>query len=292
MQDDNAGERPSPRVRRTTALLLVVGTLAVAVGGAILTEESGQLNLWIEQLAGRSRGGVRDVGSVVPLGFAFVAGMVTAFNPCGFPLLPAYLGFFLSDERGDGGTALRRLGRSVVVGTTVTVAFMLLFAAVGFAIAAGAGAIVDAIPWVALGLGALLVMVGGYLLAGGSLYSSVPEQLGARVGGGRGMSGYFLFGLAYGLASLSCTLPIFLAVLATAVTGTITAQLGAVLLFGLGMGLVIMVLTIATGLFRTAVAAHMSAVVRQVNWIGVAALFIAGAYLVYYWLTIGGLLAS
>jgi cytochrome c biogenesis protein CcdA len=33
------------------------------------------------------------------LGYAFALGFVAAINPCGFPLLPAYLTFFAEGER-------------------------------------------------------------------------------------------------------------------------------------------------------------------------------------------------
>ncbi|MGH9112549.1 MAG: cytochrome c biogenesis protein CcdA, partial [Acidimicrobiales bacterium] len=33
-----------------------------------------------------------------PVGFAFAAGMVAAFNPCGFAMLPAYLSWFLGQS--------------------------------------------------------------------------------------------------------------------------------------------------------------------------------------------------
>jgi cytochrome c-type biogenesis protein len=285
---------PTAGRKATIAALLVVGTLAVAVVGAILTSDAaGQLNIWIEQFTGSGQRGLGDLGTLLPLGFAFAAGMVSAFNPCGFPMLPTYIALFLSEDDAGGRTRTTvRLARSVTVGATVTVAFVLLFAVIGFTIAAGAGAFVNVIPWVALGLGVILVAVGGYRVAGGTLYSALPERLGAKVGPGNGgISGYFLFGLAYGLASLSCTLPIFLAVLGTTLTGTsLASSLGAVLLYGLGMGTVIMTLTVTAGLFKSAVAARMRGLVRYVDKIGTGALFVAGAYVVYYWLTIGGLI--
>lgn len=287
-----AGAESTPRRKRTIAALLVVGTLAVAVVGAILTSGGGQLNIWFEQFVGQTGTRVGGVGDLLPLGFAFGAGLVAAFNPCGFPMLPTYLALFMSEDAGDGrARTTARLVRSLAVGATVTLAVVLVIGVIGFTIAAGANAVVGAIPWVALGLGVVLVAVGGYQVAGGSLYSAVPERLGARVGAsgrGRGVSGYFLFGLAYGLASLSCTLPIFLVVLGVSVTGTsLVGSLGAVLLYGLGMGSVIMILTIAIGLLRTAISARLRGIVRYVDKIGTIALFVAGGYIVYFWLTFG-----
>lgn len=281
--------------RRVLALLAVVGALGVAIGGAIATNEAvGGVNLFVEQLSSRFSETLGDVGLLLPLGFAFAAGMVSSMNPCGFPLLPAYLGLFLgeSDEE-EGAGAARRLLRALVVGATVSSGFVLLFAAVGLVIGLGARALVDWLPWIALALGVSLVAAGGYQLAGGTLYSALPERIGARVGGGeRGAVAYFLFGLSYGLASLSCTLPIFLVVVGSSITtASVWSSLGSLVLYGLGMASVIIALTVATGLFKSALAVRMRRVLPYVGSIGTIALFVAGAYIVYYWLTVGGLLA-
>jgi cytochrome c biogenesis protein CcdA len=287
-----AAQRPDARSGRrpAIALLAIVATLTVAVAGAVLTSGAGWLNVMVDRVAGESGG---FVGGLLPLGFAFGAGMASAFNPCGFPLLPTYLGLLLAEgdpEARPGAAA--RLARALAVGGTVTVGFVLLFTAVGVTIGVGARVLVDWLPWIALGLGVALVAAGGYRLAGGSIYSALPDRLAARVGvGRRGVWGYGLFGLAYGLASLSCTLPIFLAVVGAAITtATAWSALGALVLYALGMGLVIITLTIAAGLFKAALAVRMRRIARSVNTIGTIALLAAGAYIVYYWLTIGGLL--
>mgnify|MGYP001611737333 FL=1 len=46
----------------------------------------------LSQLASAWLGRVADF---LPLGYAFGAGMVSTVNPCGFAMLPAYLGLFL-----------------------------------------------------------------------------------------------------------------------------------------------------------------------------------------------------
>ncbi|HEX6232220.1 MAG TPA: cytochrome c biogenesis protein CcdA [Jiangellaceae bacterium] len=287
--------RGSIRRRRIVALTAVVVTLLVAVGGALLTEDSvGGLNVAVERVSSWFGNTIDDLGSVVPLGFAFAAGTVSAFNPCGFPLLPTYLGLFLAEGSGSSATPVRRLGRSLAVGGTVTAGFVLLFAAAGLIFVLGTNALISWLPWLALSLGVVLVFAGGYLVAGGSVYTSLPERLGARIGlGRRGLPAYFLFGLTYGLASLSCTLPIFLAVIGTTLAGaTATSSLGALVLYGIGMGLVITTLTVAMALFQSALTARLRGLLRYVGTIGTVALFLAGGYLVYYWLTIGGLLAG
>jgi cytochrome c biogenesis protein CcdA len=93
------------------------------------------------------------------------------------------------------------------------------------------------------------------------------------------------------MASLSCTLPIFLAVLGGSLaTASLGGTLAQMVLYGLGMGLVISLLTLAVALFRESMQRWLKGAMRWVDPLGTVFLFMAGMYIVYYWLTIGGLL--
>jgi hypothetical protein len=46
------------------------------------------------------------LGTNVPLGYAFVAGMVASVNPCGGVLLPADLGLYLGDDKSAVGAGV------------------------------------------------------------------------------------------------------------------------------------------------------------------------------------------
>jgi cytochrome c-type biogenesis protein len=134
------------------------------------------------------------------------------------------------------------------------------------------------------------------MLAGGTLYASLGERVGDRFGAGAsqgGVRGYFAYGLAYGTASLSCTLPVFLAVVGSALTAT--GFLGAAaqfVLYAAGMGLVITVLTLGVAFFKHVALSRVRTLSRYVEPVSALLLLVAGAYIVYYWLTIGGLLRT
>ena len=90
--------------------------------------------------------------------------------------------------------------------------------------------------------------------------------------------------------SLSCTLPIFLTVVGSALTvrGFVPAVAG-FLLYGLGMALVLAVLTVSAAFFKSAFA-PARALTRWVEPASALLLLLTGGYVVYYWLTLGGLL--
>ena len=285
---------------RTLVLPLSVlfGVLAVAIVGALLTgtEISGVTGS-VESLSSSSGNFLTRASTLFPLGFAFSAGMVSSVNPCGFAMLPAYLGLYLGDDAGEESRAgvPERLRRAVLVGSTVTAGFVVMFGIVGLPIGLGARGLVDIFPWVGMAIGLLLAGAGAWLVGGGNLYNRFAEQLSTRMGDAskRGVKGYFAFGLGYGTASLSCTLPIFLAMVGSSFTGaTFLNSVLQFLLYGLGMGSVILVLTLSMAVFRSAMAGALRKAMPYVQRISAAMLLLAGAFIVYYWLTIGGLLDS
>jgi len=250
----------------------------------------------VEVSAGRAATGLDGVAAWLPFGYAFGAGMVAAVNPCGFALLPTYLGLYLGDAEvagGRGGTAVR-LRRALGISAALTASFVGLFGVAALLVGVAATALAGALPWLGLAVGGGLVLAGGRLLAGVSLSTSYGGRLAGTLGGAArvaGYRGYLAYGLAYGLASLGCTLPIFLAVLGTALTAAdLWGAIGQVLLYALGMGSVLTALTLAAALVKVAPFAGMRRSLRYVEPASAVLLLLAGAYIIYYWLTAGGLL--
>lgn len=245
----------------------------------------------LSQLASTWLGRVADF---LPLGYAFGAGMVAAVNPCGFAMLPAYLGLYLGrdEERFAQASALQRFAQALTVAAAVSAGFVVLFGVTGLVIGAGGYFVVSAFPWIGLSIGVLLVALGLWLLAGRTLSTGLTEQVAAHLSapGQKGIRGFFVFGIAYGTASLSCTLPIFLGVVgsAIAVQGYLSGVTQLVS-YALGMGLVVVVLTLALALFKGAVVGLLRQTLPYFQFLSAALSILAGVYIVYYWLTAGQL---
>ncbi len=278
-------------------LLAALTALCVAVGAAVLTDgrDSG-LGRSVEMLSAASGNALSNVAALLPLGYAFGAGMVAAVNPCGFALLPAYLGRYLGDSGGNHASVRRRLIRALSVSGMITAGFVLLFGVAGLALVVATTAVVRAMPWLGLLMGVLLIIEGGRSLSGSHIATNLGNRFAAHFGPGaqqRNYQGYFAYGLAYGAASLSCTLPIFLSVVgSTLVVGSLPARIGQFMLYALGMGFVISLLTLSTAVFKLAVLRQVRVFGRYVQAVSTVLLLLAGTYIVYYWLTIGGLLAA
>lgn len=290
----------SPGVMRGILLPVAAAAiaLAIAVIGALIVRGDGGIdgiNFFVESLSGGAARQLGGLGVIAPLGFAFGAGLAAAFNPCGFAMLPAYMGLYLGvDDRTDGASFLARIGKSLLIGGSVTLGFILLFAAAGAVIGLGArSAVGSVLPWLGLGIGALLTLVGAWLLGGGKLYTALAQQAATKFGnpGQANVRGYFLFGLSYGMASLSCTLPIFLTVIgASFAAASVWAAFAQFILYALGMGAVIITLTLGMALFKGAMVGGMRKVMPYMQPVGAWLMLVAGTYIVFYWLTIGNAL--
>ena len=289
----------SPGFARTVILPIAAATiaLAIAVIGALIVRGESDIdgiNFFVESLSGGAARQLGGLSVIAPLGFAFGAGLAAAFNPCGFAMLPAYMGLYLGVGDEDNPSFIAHIGKALLIGGSVTVGFILLFAAAGAVIGLGARSVVGSVlPWIGLGVGILLTIAGAWLLGGGKLYTALAQQMAEKFGnpGQANIRGYFIFGLAYGLASLSCTLPIFLAVVGSSfAAASIWTAFAQFILYAVGMGTVIITLTLGMALFKGAMVGGMRKVMPYIQPVGTWLMLIAGTYIVFYWLTIGNVL--
>jgi cytochrome c biogenesis protein CcdA len=232
-------------------------------------------------------------GQRVPLGYAFAAGMIASVNPCGFALLPAYLGLYLGQTAG-GQPSRGGVARALWISLTVAGAFVLLFGIVGLITRIAALALAGLFSWFGLAVGVALVVTAALLLTGGRVEFGAAGRLADRLGPAAGRSsigGYAAFGMAYGVASLGCTLPLFVGLVGTAfgVKGFLPGM-GQFLLFALGMGFVLSVVTVTAAVFSLGALRRIPRVGPYMARVGAALMLLAGAYLVFYWPTAGGLL--
>ena len=289
----------SPGFARTVILPIAAATvaLAIAVIGALIVRGESDIdgiNFFVESLSGGAARQLGELRVIALLGFAFSAGLAAAFNPCGFAMLPAYMGLYLGVGDENDTSFAAHIGKALLIGGSVTVGFILLFAAAGAVIGLGARSVVGSVlPWIGLGVGILLTIAGAWLLGGGKLYTALAQQMAEKFGnpGQANIRGYFIFGLAYGLASLSCTLPIFLAVVGSSfAAASIWTAFAQFILYAVGMGTVIITLTLGMALFKGAMVGGMRKVMPYIQPVGTWLMLIAGTYIVFYWLTIGNVL--
>jgi cytochrome c-type biogenesis protein len=238
------------------------------------------------------RGGIEaavaNLARLLPVGYAFAAGMVASANPCGVLMLPSYAFYQLKGEGGRTSVAHRAL-KGLLIASVVTAGFILIFAAAGGIITAGGRWLINVFPYAGLVIGVGMTGLGVWLLA--------TKQTLGLLGGKRvtverehSLWNVFLFGIAYAVGSLSCTLPIFLVVVGSSLGSEgWLFSFGQFLGYALGMGAIIFIVTIGAALFRRAMARWLRLVTPYIHRLSTMFLIGAGVYLIYYWVFQAGL---
>lgn len=218
----------------------------------------------------------------ISFAFAFAAGLVATLNPCGFAMLPAYLSYFMGAEEDTPVSGSATVARGLTTGAVVSAGFLVVFGVAGTLVTVGFRSVIDYVPWVALVIGIALAALGAAMLfLGFELNVTLPHL--ERGGTSRRYRSMFLFGISYAVASLSCALPVFLAVVGVAqATPTFLAGLVTFIVYGLGMSMLLVVLTLALALTKTLVH-HMRSVLPYISRASGAVLLISGVYITFYW---------
>lgn len=217
--------------------------------------------------------------------FAFGIGMVALINPCGFGLLPAYLGVFLGQEDNSKSRWIS-LNRAQVVGLAMTLGMLLVFGFFGLVLGSAFATVAPVLPYFNIALGFGLIALGIAMLRGYQLTLKIPKlQKGGTSGSFASM---FLFGMSYATASLTCTLSLFLVAVNSSNVGSAAGEasffsgFGSLVSYGLGMGLLATMITLALALGKSSLVGSLKSLLPKVNFVSAILLIIVGPYSIQY----------
>lgn len=219
--------------------------------------------------------------------FAFGAGVVATVNPCGFAMLPSFLAFYLGDSEGAAAERglLSRAMSGFAVGLVLSAAFASVFVLSGVVVSIGIRELLDVVPWVAAGIGVVLLALGVAMLAGRHIGLTAAGRVRVDRGGTHGYRRVAAFGVGYALASLSCTLAIFLIVVGQASAVGDPLGIAAVFAaFAAGAATVLVAVCLSAAVARGALVRTLRRALPVVNRLAGGLLALTGAYLLVYWL--------
>lgn len=214
------------------------------------------------------------------LGFALAAGLIAALNPCGFAMLPGYLGLVIAgggEDRSLPATLMRAAGATVVM----SAGFVTVFGIFGLVISPLIATAQKYLPFVTVVIGVLLIALAVWLLAGKEMTAIMPRLSGgapsARLGS------MFAYGVAYAVASLSCTVAPFLVVITTSFRqGSALTGVLAFVTYAAGMTLTVGVAAIAVAFAGASAAGTLRRILPHIGRIAGAVVLPTGLYVTYY----------
>ena len=218
------------------------------------------------------------------MGLSFLRGMVAAVNPCGFVLLPTYLMYFLGLEGVRPGTQRASVRRALFVSAAVSAGFMSVFVVAGLVSYHFTNWINQNAKYATVAIGVGLLVLGVSMLFGFKLPVAMPTvDAGGR---DRGVSSMFFYGIAYAVASIGCTIGLFISTLFSTRRDGVAAGVLNVVAYGAGMALLVTALTVTLAVANTSLLRVLRGGMRHVQTIAAVFVILSGAYLVYYFVVV------
>ncbi|RAQ94066.1 cytochrome c biogenesis CcdA family protein [Thermogemmatispora tikiterensis] len=239
----------------------------------------------------------------VALSLAFGAGLLSPLNPCGFALLPALVASLVSRQavqssRRGASAMMQAVLQGGLLGLPLTAGYLVSFLLAGMGLALGGRLLLRLFPWLALLVGAVLMLLGSWsLLSGRALELPGLGRLATHLtlhstsdrSGRRGVLRVaWFFGLGYGLASLGCAFPIFLLMVGAALTRGSLAEAALVLAsYAAGMALLLGGVTLTATVLGDVVRTLLRPLSRWLPPISALLLIGVGLWIIWYWLRAG-----
>ena len=219
----------------------------------------------------------------VDLAFPLAAGLIAAFNPCGFAMLPAYLAYFLGHELKSPPDGYQGFLNGVKVSVTLSAGFVFVFALVGILTntVISENSIEERAGYITLPIGIILILLGLAMIRGYQPNIKIPSLHIKNFN--RQLPSIFLFGVSYAIVSIGCSAPIFFITVGSSFSrdGVING-VAVFITYALGMSIVVTFLTISLALTRTMIAKNMRRVLPYLSPISGLLLTGAGFFLASY----------
>jgi cytochrome c biogenesis protein CcdA len=212
--------------------------------------------------------------------FSFLQGLVAFFAPCAVALLPGYIISFISREASGDPSRNEKLYRGLKLASLSILGILAIYSIAGVLIIVASQLLKAYMKWITIGMGSLLILLGGLLIAGKSIAFSVDMN---RKSDRSETGEAFFFGVAYAIGALGCLFPLFL-VVATQAMAAPSALLGGSYIFAYFFGISLMMVTaiLLSTFARDFFMKYLRKILPYMEKITGVLLILAGAYVIYY----------
>lgn len=224
-----------------------------------------------------------DSALLATVTLAFSAGVATFFAPCAYPLLPGYVGYYVSvatddddDDEEDTEVDLPVTG-AIFRGLAAALGMLIVFALVAVITFTVGQSLIRNITFLEPVIGVFLVILGVVTVAGYAPEFSVrlPERR-------ANIAGFAGFGAIYAIAATGCTAPIFLALIAQSLTFSTMGASAVIFAYAIGMALLMLFITVLIAVGYDAVSGAVSRHIESITIAGGVIMILAGLGQIYY----------
>jgi len=202
--------------------------------------------------------------------FTFTAGVFVLFSPCAFPMFPGYISLLIGM---DASTK-----KAVEGGTICALGLLALFTTIGLVVSVIGGLAYSFVPYLELLVGSFMIIMGVSMIFEIGMPVPIPS---IRIHQQNRLLGIFLYGVAYGLATIGCSAPIFFSILMYTVTlGEPFQILLTFVSYASGMAIPLVAVTIIVAKSRDFLVKKFVRAASLLHRIGGVVLTLLGIYLV------------
>ena len=214
---------------------------------------------------------------IVSIMYPFTAGVLVLLSPCGYALIPGYISYHLGSEVS--------VSRALQGGLISTIGLVAVFSILGLGSFLISGLIKPYLTLLTVFSAVVVIILGGLILSGFSFPSTF-----LRLGGSskRGMTGFFVFGIAYGLGAAGCTAPVFFSVILIGMLdGGVFGGFLTFTLYALGVGIPLIITSILVATAKRPLISKISGLTPKLFRFSGVVMILVGIYLIYTYMTSG-----
>ncbi len=217
---------------------------------------------------------------VVFISFSFFQGVLAFFAPCAVALLPGYLSSFINrDNNADNKTK-----RAIFIALMSILGFVTIYAIAGIGILTFSSLLKAYMPWIAIGMGILVILLGLLMLLGKNV--ALSFHLNIKSGGNEKKEAY-LFGISYGIGALGCLFPLFLVVATSSISAPSAAEgVSYILVYVAGMSIFMLLFSLLAVHAKSFLQTKLRIIMPHINSISAILMILAGAYIIHYQLAL------
>lgn len=216
---------------------------------------------------------------------SIIFGTAAFFSPCSFTVLPAYVSHYLTGDKQHSKQASQtgNIAKGFYFGLIAALGIITINIIVGLIIAVLGSAApfakdprqdIPLILGVRIVAGLIIAYLGLMTVLGKHLEIPVLPNLIGRLSFGKSI---FLYGMLYNGAAIGCTGPILLGLILYALTsGSFASALAAFIIFALTMGILMIILTTLTAIFKNTVAHKLAPLTPTIQKIAGFVMIFAG----------------
>ncbi|MEP1306536.1 MAG: cytochrome c biogenesis protein CcdA [Balneola sp.] len=212
--------------------------------------------------------------------FSFLQGVVAFFAPCAVALLPGYIVAYITRNDGNELQITTKLRRGLKLAFLSILGILIVYSIAGVFIVLASQILKAYMKWVTIGMGGILIVLGGLMIAGKNVAFSVNVN---KTSSKSEIWEAFMFGVAYAIGALGCLFPLFL-IVATQALAAPSLLLGGSYIFAYFLGISLMMITaiLLSTFARNLFMKYLRKILPHMDLITGILLVFAGGYVIYY----------